>query len=75
MTSIAPNLEVIVFVQNIDISNGIFLYLENDDSLVSFEESILSFSKPLRIFINTSGFLHSNIIKPEKRLTLVKRSN
>jgi len=75
LTSISPNLEVIVCGRNIKSSNGIYLDLEKDDSLISFEERISSFSKPLRLVINTSGFLHSNIIKPEKRLKHVKRSN
>ena len=33
------------------------------------------FKKPIRLVINTSGFLHSNSIKPEKRLSHVRRSN
>ena len=75
LISIAPKLEVIVCGRHKKNSNSIYLDLENDDSLISFQESISSFTKPLRLVINTSGFLHSNIIKPEKRLTHVNRSN
>ena len=71
LSSISPNLEVIVCGRNIESSNGIYLDLENDDSLISFEESISLFTKPLRLVVNTSGFLHSNIIKPEKNLHML----
>ena len=58
LTSISPNLEVIVCGRTIKSINGIYLDLENSDSLLSFEESISSFRKPLRLVITTSGFLH-----------------
>ena len=41
----------------------------------SFENKISLFNQPIRLVINTSGFLHSDIIKPEKRLSNVNRSN
>ena len=75
LTSVAPNLDVIICGRNIKSTKSIYLDLENDDSIISFDERISSLSKPLRLVINTSGFLHSNIIKPEKRLTHVNRSN
>ena len=71
LTSISPNLEVIVCGRTIKSINGIYLDLENSDSLLSFEESISAFRKPLRLVINTSGFLHSNIIKPEKNFYML----
>ena len=39
------------------------------------KRKISLFKKPLRLVINTSGFLHSNLVKPEKRLSHINRSN
>ena len=72
----APFLDVIVCGRNLlDSRNGIYLDLESDDSYTSFEKYLSLFKKPLRLVINTSGFLHSNLIKPEKRLSHLNRSN
>ena len=56
-------MEVIVCGRNATNKNGIYLDLDNDDSFDSFEKNISSFRKPLRLVINTSGFLHSNLYK------------
>ncbi len=74
LKSISPNLDVIVCGRNISSKGGIYLDLEDDNSFSSFEEHISLFNKPLRLVINTSGFLHSNLIKPEKRLSHVCRA-
>ena len=75
LKNISPNLDVLVCGRNLKSKNGIYLDLENDESFDSFENHISLFKKPLRLVINTSGFLHSNLIKPEKRLTNINRSN
>ena len=75
LSGISPKLEVILCGRNLNSSNGIYLDLENDDSFKSFEEDISFLNKPIRLVINTSGFLHSNLIKPEKRLSQVNRTN
>ena len=75
LTDISPDLEVIVCGRNIHSQNGIYLDLENDNSFNSFKKEISLFKKPLRLVINTSGFLHSSLIKPEKRLSHINRSN
>ena len=75
LTSVSPNLDVIVCGRNLTNQNGIYLDLENDHSFNSFEKQISLFKKPLRLVINTSGFLHSYLVKPEKRLSHINRSN
>ena len=75
LTTISPMLDVIICGRNLPGKNGIYLDLENDDSFNGFEEHISLFKKPLRLVINTSGFLHSSSIKPEKRLSHINRSN
>ena len=75
LTINSPYLDVNICGRNLNNKNGIFLDLENDNSFNSFEEQIGLLKKPLRLVINTSGFLHSNLIKPEKRLSHVNRSN
>ena len=74
LKNISPNIEVIACGRNSNSVNGIYLDLENDDTFDSFEKNISSFRKPLRLVFNTSGFLHSNLIKPEKRLSNINRS-
>jgi len=71
----APKLDVYVCGRNITNQKGIFLDLEDDNSFVSFENQISLFDQPIRLVINTSGFLHSDTIKPEKRLSHINRSN
>ena len=66
LRTIAPKLDVIGCGRKKNSNNGLFLDLENDDSFYSFEKHVSSFKKPLRLVINTTGFLHSNLIKPEK---------
>ncbi|WP_413677897.1 short-chain dehydrogenase [Prochlorococcus sp. MIT 0916] len=75
LTTVSPNLDVFVCGRNLKSQNSIYLDLENDHSFISFENQISLFKKPLRLVINTSGFLHSNIVKPEKRLSQINRSN
>ena len=75
LTTVSPNLDIILCGRNLIDKNGIYLDLENDHSFTSFENHISLFNKPLRLVINTSGFLHSNLIKPEKRLSHINRSN
>ncbi len=75
LKNIAPNLDVIICGRNLTSHKGIYLDLENDDSFIDFEYQISLLNKPLRLVINTSGFLHSNLIKPEKRLSHINRSN
>ena len=75
LTNNAPKLDVNICGRNLTIPNGIYLDLENDQSYNSFEDQISLLKKPLRLVINTSGFLHSNIFKPEKRLSHINRSN
>tara|TARA_Y100001968_G_C19411734_1_gene746685 strand:- start:1267 stop:1986 length:720 start_codon:yes stop_codon:yes gene_type:complete len=74
LKTLSPNLDVVVCGRNHDNKNDIYLDLENDDSFTSFENQISLLRKPLRLVINTSGFLHSNLIKPEKRLSHLNRS-
>ncbi len=75
LTGESPNLDVIVCGRNLTNGNGIYLDLEEDHSYTSFENKISLLKKPLRLVINTSGFLHSNHIKPEKRLSHINRPN
>ncbi len=75
LTSNAPLMEVILCGRNIINDNCIFIDLENDESFKSFEKEIFFINKPLRLVINTCGFLHSNHVKPEKRLSEINRSN
>ena len=75
LTKIAPKLQVILCGRNITNENSISLDLENEQSFVSFENELSLLKKPLRLVINTSGFLHSDLIKPEKRLSHINRSN
>ena len=75
LTTVSPRLDVIVCGRNPSNKNGIFLDLEIDRSFTSFEYQISLLKKPLRLVINTSGFLHSNLVKPEKRLSHINRSN
>tara|TARA_B100000579_G_scaffold390228_1_gene364563 strand:- start:13 stop:732 length:720 start_codon:yes stop_codon:yes gene_type:complete len=71
----APKLDVINCGRNIKTSNSICLDLESDESFDYLENKISFLKKPLRLVINTSGFLHSNQIKPEKRLSHINRSS
>ena len=75
LTAVSPNLKVVVCTRNLTNNKEIYLDLENDHSFTAFENKISLFKKPLRLVINTSGFLHSNQIKPEKRLSHINRSN
>ena len=75
LKTLSPNLDVIVCGRNLSNERDIYLDLENDHSFTSFENKISQFNKPLRLVINTSGFLHSNLIKPEKRLSHINRPN
>ena len=68
LSTISPKLDVIVCGRNLANQNHIPLDLENDHSFIAFEKQISVLTKPLRLVINTSGFLHSNMIQPEKRL-------
>jgi len=75
LRTLSPMLDVIVCGRNLTSKNDIYLDLEDDDSFDSFENKISLFSKPLRLVINTSGLLHSNHLRPEKRLSHINRSN
>ena len=75
LKTVSPKLDVIVCGRNLKSQNGIYLDLEDDHSFKSFEDKISLLKKPLRLVINTSGFLHSSHLKPEKRLAHVNRSN
>tara|TARA_Y100001968_G_scaffold65878_1_gene56646 strand:+ start:873 stop:1592 length:720 start_codon:yes stop_codon:yes gene_type:complete len=75
LTNLSPHLDVILCGRSKTTRNGIYLDLENDHSFSSFENKISLFKKPLRLVINTSGFLYSNLVKPEKRLANINRSN
>ena len=75
LTTISPKLDVFVCGRNLKSQNAIYLDLDNDHSFISFENQISLFNKPLRLVINTSGFLHSTNLKPEKRLSHINRSN
>ena len=71
----APKLDVFVCGRNNTDEKGIYLDLEDDNSFNSFENQIALLKQPLRLVINASGFLHSDIFKPEKRLSHINRSN
>ena len=75
LKSVAPKLDVILCGRNLSSKEGIPLDLENDDSLSNFERQISLCEKPLRLVINSSGFLHSELVKPEKRLSHLNRRN
>ena len=75
LISLFPDLDVIVCGRNLTNKNGIYLDLEKDNSYISFVNQISQFKKPVRLVINTSGFLHSNLIAPEKRLSHINREN
>ncbi len=75
LTTISPDLDVILCGRDLSKQSDIYLDLEIDNSFNHFEKQISLFNKPLRLVINTSGFLHSDLIKPEKRLSHLKRSN
>jgi NAD(P)-dependent dehydrogenase (short-subunit alcohol dehydrogenase family) len=75
LSTLSPRLDVIVCGPNPSNKNDIFLDLEIDRSFTSFEYQISLLKKPLRLVINTSGFLHSNLVKPEKRLSHINRTN
>ena len=75
LKTVSPKLDVIVCGRNLKSQNGIYLDLEDDHSFKTFEDEISQLKKPLRLVINTSGFLHSSHLKPEKRLAHVNRSN
>ena len=70
-----PKLDVYICGRNITNPKGINLDLENDHSFDNFENHLSLLDKPLRLVVNTSGFLHSNNIKPEKRLSHINRHN
>ncbi len=71
----SPFLDVYLCGRKLTSQNDIHLDLEDDDSFNSFENTISLFNKPLRLVINTSGLLHSNDLRPEKRLSHINRSN
>ncbi len=75
LKTVSPKLDVIVCGRNLKSQNGIYLDLEDDHSFKTFEDKISLLKKPLRLVINTSGFLHSSHLKPEKRLSHVNRPN
>ena len=75
LKKVSPKLDVIICGRNITSPNDIYLDLENDDSYTSFENNISLLNKPLRLVMNTSGFLHSSFVKPEKRLSQINRTN
>ncbi len=70
----APKLDVLICSRDIH-KNDIYLDLENDESYASFEKNMSLLKRPLRLVINTTGFLHGDSLKPEKRLSHVNRSN
>tara|TARA_Y100001968_G_scaffold147215_1_gene134689 strand:- start:993 stop:1712 length:720 start_codon:yes stop_codon:yes gene_type:complete len=75
LTSVSPKLQVIACGRNLINKNSIYLDLEDDNSFTSFENQLADLKQPLRLVLNTSGFLHSSLIKPEKRLSHIHRSN
>ncbi len=75
LTNVSPNLNVFLCGRNLINKNDIYLDLEDDHSFTSFENQISLIKKPLRLVINTSGFLHSSLVQPEKRLSHINRSN
>ena len=72
---VSPNMDVVVCGRNLPNKNDIYLDLDDDNSFTSFINQVSLFKKPIRLVINTSGFLHSNIVKPEKRLSHINRAN
>ncbi len=74
LTTIAPNLDVYMCGRKLNTKNAIYIDLEKDHSFYSFEKKISLLKKPLRLVINTSGFLHSTLEKPEKRLSHFNRA-
>ncbi len=75
LRSVSPNLDVIECGRNLADPKSIYLDLEDEHSFKSFENQISLLTKPLRLVINTSGFLHSDLIRPEKRLSHINRAN
>ncbi len=75
LETISPKLDVVVCGRNLTSQNSIYLDLEDEHSFTLFENKISRFTKPIRLVINTSGFLHSKLVKPEKRLSHLNRSN
>ncbi len=75
LSDFAPKLEINICGRNLTHQNGIYLDLEDDNSFYSFEKKLSRLKQPLRLVINTSGILHSNMIKPEKRLSHINRNN
>ena len=75
LANIAPKMQIILCGRSITNKNDIYLDLENDQTFVSFEKELSQFKKPLRLVLNTSGFLHSDFSKPEKRLSHINRLN
>tara|TARA_Y100001968_G_C19373527_1_gene726356 strand:+ start:320 stop:1060 length:741 start_codon:yes stop_codon:yes gene_type:complete len=75
LKTISPKLDVIICARKLTNLSDIYLDLENDNSFINFEKQISLFKKPIRLVINTSGFLHSDLVKPEKRLSHLNRSN
>ncbi len=71
----SPKLDVNLCGRDLSRQNYIHLDLEDDDSFKSFENKISLFNIPLRLVINTSGFLHSKHSRPEKKLSQINRSN
>ena len=75
LMDVSPSLNVIVCGRKLTNKKDIYLDLENDHTFTSFQNEISLLKEPLRLVINTSGFLHSNLVKPEKRLSHINRSN
>ena len=75
LKSISPKLDVISCGRDLCNQNSIYLDLEDDDSFKTFDTKLSSLEKPLRLVINTSGFIHSNYLKPEKRRSHLNLSN
>ena len=71
----SPDFDVFVCGRSLNNKNGIYLDLESDNSITYFKKKISFFKKPLRLVINTSDFLHSNLVKPEKSMSQINRSN
>ena len=74
LITIAPKLEVKLYGRDLKRSSDIYLDLEDEDSFSFFVDNLSILRKLIRMVINTSGFLHSKLIKPEKRLSHVNRS-
>ena len=75
LSTVSPMLDIFICGRNLNNQKSIYLDLEDDNSFTSFEKQIKLLNKPLRLVINTSGFLHSDLVKPEKRLSHINRSN